>query len=151
MREYVSSIAIFFGVVFIGLVSISLYVKGITWVGTNFFSGMTEIASWLLAFNVFGGFLFAVKSIRPYMGAFYLISSYFYGSLLFLISFLSVYISWGFWGTIISIIVLPGIGWVPSAFLISFLTGDIDGIGILSLSLALTFGTRIIGIKAIES
>jgi hypothetical protein len=90
------------------------------------------------------------RKLRPWTGLVIFFSSFLFGTMLFAFSCLVVLELWGAFGLVVGL-VLAGVGVVPVAFLAALFHGEWALLGYVVLGIVVTYGTRALGIRLVES
>lgn len=140
-----------FGIIFLILLLISFYVKGIIWIADNVLDWLFIIMWIVFALNIIILLpLFLIKKTRTASAIGLHISSYIYGMTLWFWGLIITYIVWGGFAVFLGLFLLGG-GVVPIAILASIINGQWAVAGELFFLIILTFGTRIISNIVLDS
>jgi hypothetical protein len=90
------------------------------------------------------------RKVRPWTGLGLFFASFLFGTMLFAFSCLVVLQLWGGFGLVVGL-VLGGLGVVPVAFLAALFHGEWALLGFVVLGIVVTYGTRMLGIRLVES
>ena len=124
---------------------------------------LLEFSFWLLeVLNPISQFAFALlififlpltifKRTRGISGIVFLIYSYLFGAIVWLVGFAVTIIHWGGWGLIIGLFIIPGVGVVPIGILGEFIHGESLNALYLLFMTVLLFVCRFIGVTLIAS
>lgn len=140
-------LAIFVGVLFVPFV----FIKGSLWASEHLLEPLIAAGSIALAIDVVVLLpLSLIKPCRGFTGFCLFISSYVFGAVTWLISFVTVYSLWGIFGVLLGLLFL-GVGVVPLALLASLFHGDWSWlVTIIGLSV-ITMGTRVLSFVLLSS
>jgi hypothetical protein len=128
-----------------------ILIFGALWVGE-------KILPWLMLLSILAlgvcivilGPLAVFRPTRPWAGLGYYVASYVFGLTGWFMGLLLTWILWGGFAVLIGLVVL-GIGVVPIAMLATLFKGMWAELGLLILTITLTFGFRILGMHLAES
>jgi len=139
-------IAIMVGLVFLGVVLL----RGGLSLAEKILPYLISISNWVLLVLIFVLIPMAYfKKTKVYAGVGLFSISYFFGFTLWLYSALATYIFWGFLALIIGLFFL-GLGVLPIAIVASIFKGEWSVLVNLIYLMALTYGSRIIGLRITE-
>lgn len=140
MGSYVLGIIIFIA---IGLL-IAFIIKGSLWFSVRIFPWMATIFWIVIALTIIILVpLSIIKKTRDIGLGGIFITSYIYGLLLWVWSFLITYSTWGWIAIIIGLVVM-GVGVVPIAFLAALLNAQWTILLQMIILIAITYGTRLL-------
>lgn len=124
---------------------------------------LLEFSFWLLeVLNPISQFAFALlififlpltifKRTRGISGIVFIIYSYLFGAIVWLVGFAVTIIHWGGWGLIIGLFIIPGVGVVPIGILGEFIHGESLNAWYLLFMTVLLFACRFIGVALVTS
>lgn len=130
-------IAFFIGIILLAL----LFIKGGLWLSAILYPWLVLISLITFAISIFILLPLGIfKKTRPVSGTGLLITSYVFGTTVWVWSFLLVYALWGFLGLFIGLFI-GGVGVIPVAMLATLFNGEWSALGQLILLIVVTFGT----------
>jgi len=149
--QAVKGLGILVAILFAAFVLPVLYIHGMVWFSEKafpwFFYGCAiAFAICLLVLLPLSIF----RKLRPWTGMGFYLVSFLFGTLLFTFSCLVAVQLWGYLGLIIGL-VMGGVGVVPVAFLAALFHGEWALLGYVVLGIVVTYGTRALGIRLVES
>lgn len=129
----------------------AIMIAGGVWLGE-------KILPWLVLLSVIAlgvcivilGPLALIRYTRPWAGMGYFISSYVFGLTGWFMGLLLTWMLWGGFAVIVGLVFL-GVGVIPIAMLATLFKGMWAELGLLILSVVLTYGLRILGMHLSEN
>jgi hypothetical protein len=142
----------FGAVIFVGLLAIPvIFFLGIAWAAKNLLQPLI-VAGWIaIAIDIAILLpLSAFKRFRGFTGGGIFISSFIFGLITWLLSFVLTWLLWGGWAVIAGVLLLGGTV-VPFALLATLFKGMWEPFFTVLVLFALTFGSRVAGAVIAES
>jgi hypothetical protein len=146
------SSAVLGGVFFIAIASIpALLVLGSTWAAKHLLQPLIVIGRIAVALDLLVLLPLSIfRKIRGFTGGAIFVSSFVFGLVTWLLSFILTYALWGFWGVLIGILLFGG-ALVPFALLATMFESMWAPFITVLVLLIITFGARIAGMAIAES
>ncbi len=137
--------------IFLGLILlVLLFIKGGLWLNAILYPYLVPIFQ--ITFTVCILILLPIaifKKTRQFSSIAFFIASYVFGIITWIWSFLLAYVSWGFIGLLIGLLI-GGVGVIPIAMLATIFNGKWAALGQLVLLIVFTFGFRFLAIYFAE-
>jgi len=128
-----------------------IFFYGVVWAAKNMLEPLV-VAGWIaLALDVLVLLPLSIfKGLRGFAGGAIFISSYIFGAITWLLSFVLTWALWGGWAVVIGILLFGG-AVVPFALLATLFKGMWEPFFSVLILFVLTFGSRIAGIAIVGS
>ncbi len=142
-----TGVAVLFAVIALPL----LFVYGLAWFVKNALPWLSLVCVIVFAICLLVLLPLSIfRKVRPWTGLGLFFASFLFGTMLFAFSCLVVLQLWGGFGLAVGL-VLAGVGVVPVAFLAALFHGEWALLGYVVLGTVVTYGTRTLGIRLVES
>lgn len=128
-----------------------LLIWGGAWLSEKILPWLMLLSLLAFAFNlIILGPLALIRSTRQWAGLGFFVSSYIFGLMGWCMGLFLTWVLWGGIAVLIGLFIM-GIGVVPIAMLATLFNGMWPELGILVLTIILTFGLRFLGLKLADS